>query len=324
MTDISIIVPIYNAEKYLNKCIKSLINQTKENLEFILVNDGSTDSSEEIIKSYKDKRIKYFKNKNQGIGKTRNFGMQKATGKYIMFLDSDDYLATNACEELFSKAEKDNLDLVINNFYRVEEETEKKVEVIIPEFKNTTLKENKSLLLDVNVAPWNKLYKSELLKKNKIQFVEDLKYEDAPFVVEAMDKAKKIGYIKKFLNYYVIHKNSETTVRDEKIFDIIEIVDKIRKYFSKRKEFTETVDKLSVRILTNYTIQQRVQQDKGTGMQFVDKAFQYMKENIPDYKDNKYYKNRGFLRRTIEKSRILTIMYIHMYHKKLNKRIALY
>ena len=77
MIDISIIVPIYNAEKYLNKCIKSLINQTKENLEFILVNDGSTDSSEEIIKNYKDKRIKYFKNKNQGIGKTRNFGMQK-------------------------------------------------------------------------------------------------------------------------------------------------------------------------------------------------------------------------------------------------------
>ncbi len=316
MIDISIIVPIYNAEKYLNKCIKSLINQTKKELEFILVNDGSTDSSEEIIKSYKDKRIKYFKNKNQGIGKTRNFGMKKATGKYIMFLDSDDYLATNACEELFSKAEKDNLDLVINNFYRVEEETEKKVEVIIPEFKNTTLKDNKRLLLDVNLAPWNKLYKREFLKKNKIQFVEDLKYEDAPFVVEAMDKAKKIGYIKKFLNYYVIHKNSETTVRDEKIFDIIEIVDKIRKYFSKRKEFTETVDKLSVRILTNYTIQQRVQQDKEVGMQFIDRAFQYMKTNISDYKDNKYYNNRGFLRRTIEKNQFLTKVYCNVYRKK--------
>ena len=316
-TDISIIVPIYNAERYLNRCIKSLINQTKENIEFILVNDGSTDSSEEIIKSYKDKRIKYFKNKNQGIGKTRNFGMQKATGKYIMFLDSDDYLSTNACDELFSKAEKDNLDLVINNFYRVEEETEKKVEVIIPEFKNTTLKDNKRLLLDVNLAPWNKLYKRELLKKNKIQFVEDLKYEDDPFVVEAMDKAKKIGYIKKFLNYYVIHKNSETTVRDEKIFDIIEIVDKMRKYFSKRKEFTETVDKLSVRILTNYTIQQRVQQDKEVGMQFIDRAFQYMKANIPDYKDNKYYENRGFLRRMIEKNQFLTKVYCK--HYKIDK-----
>ena len=72
MKDISIIVPIYNAEKYLNKCLDSLINQTKKELEFILINDGSTDTSEEIIKNYKDNRIKYFKNKNQGIGKTRN------------------------------------------------------------------------------------------------------------------------------------------------------------------------------------------------------------------------------------------------------------
>lgn len=316
MTDISIIVPIYNAEKYLNKCIKSLINQTKENLEFILINDGSTDTSEEIIKSYQDTRIKYFKNKNQGIGKTRNFGIKKSTGKYIMFLDSDDFLATNACEELFKKAEQDKLDLVINNFYRVEEENSKQEEVIISKFKNTTLKENKELLLEINLAPWNKLYKSELLKNNKIKFVEDLKYEDAPFVIEAIDKAKRIGQVNKCLNYYVIHKNSETTIRDERVFDIIEITDRIRKYFFKRKEYTETVDKLSVRILTNYTIQQRVQKDKEVGIKFIDKAFQYMKENIPDYKDNKYYKNRGFLRRTIEKSRILTIMYIHMYHKK--------
>ena len=81
MTDISIVVPIYNAEKYLNKCLDSLINQTKKELEFILINDGSTDNSEKIITSYHDKRIKYFKNKNQGIGKTRNFGIEKATGK---------------------------------------------------------------------------------------------------------------------------------------------------------------------------------------------------------------------------------------------------
>ena len=87
MADISIIVPIYNAEKYLNKCLDSLLNQTKKELEFVLINDGSTDKTDSIIKSYNDKRIKYFKNKNQGIGKTRNFGISKSSGKYIMFLD---------------------------------------------------------------------------------------------------------------------------------------------------------------------------------------------------------------------------------------------
>ena len=316
MTDISIIVPIYNAENYLNKCIKSLINQTKEELEFILVNDGSKDSSEEIIKKYKDKRIKHFKNPNQGIGKTRNFGIEKATGKYIMFLDSDDYLREDACEILFNKAEKDKLDLVITNFYRIEEETENRQEIVIPKFPNTTLKENKDLLLKVNLAPWNKLYKTDLLKKNKIKFVEDLKYEDAPFVIEAMDKAKKIGQVQDCLNYYIIHKNSETTIRDKRVFDIIKIVDKIRTYFSQKKEFTETVNKLSVKILTNYTIQQRVQLDKEVGMRFIDRAFEYMKENIPDYKDNKYYEGRGFLRRSIEKNQFLTKLYCKNYRKK--------
>ena len=316
MTDISIIVPIYNAEKYLKTCVDSLINQTKKELEFILVNDGSTDASEKIIKSYSDKRIKYYKNKNQGIGKTRNFGINKAKGKYIMFLDSDDYLDINACKELFKKAEEENLDLVINNFYRVDEVTKTQEEVIIEPFKNTTLKDNKELLLNINLAPWNKLYKTTLLKDNNIKFVEDLKYEDAPFVIETIDKAKKIGHINKFLNYYVIHKNSETTVRDDRIYDIIEIVDKIRNYFSKRKEFTEIVDKLSVRILTNYTIQQRVQEKEETANNFINLAFRYMKENIPDYKNNKYYKGRGLLRRTIEKNKFLTKIYCQLYRKK--------
>lgn len=317
MTDISVIVPIYNAEKYLNKCIDSLINQTKKELEFILINDGSTDRSEEIIKGYKDKRIKYFKNKNQGIGKTRNFGIEKASGKCLMFLDSDDYLAEDACEVMYEKMEKEKLDLVICNFYQVT--GNHKEEVRIKEFDNTSLKENKELLLEVNLSPWNKLYKSELIKKNNIKFIEDLKYEDAPFVVEAMDKAKEIGQIKSPLNYYVVHKNSETTVRDEKIFDIIKIMDKIRKYFAKKKEFTETMDKLTVRVLTNYTIQQRVQKETKTGKEFINQAFSYMKKNIPDYKNNKYYEKRGFLRRTIEKSKQLTIWYCNFY-KMIHRR----
>ena len=316
MTDISIIVPIYNAEKYLSKCINSLINQTKKEIEIILINDGSTDRSEEIINNYRDERIKYFKNENQGIGKTRNFGIEKATGKYLMFVDSDDYLKEDACEILFKKAEKEKLDLVICNYYKVDEETDKKEIIEIKEFKNTKLKDNKELLLNVNLAPWNKLYKRDLIKKNKIKFVENLKYEDAPFVVETMDKAKRIGQVTEALNYYVIHKNSETTIRDRKVFDIIKIVDIIRKYFSNRKDFIEIINKLSVRILTNYTIQQRMQQDKKIAKEFINQTFQYMQENIPDYKDNKYYENRGFLRRTIEKNKLITDLYVKLYKEE--------
>ncbi len=310
MPDISIIVPIYNAEKYLDKCLDSLVNQTKKELEFILVNDGSTDNSEKIIKKCTDKRIKYFKNKNQGIGKTRNFGIEKATGEYLMFLDSDDYLSTDACEKLYKKATKEKLDMVVFDFYRVEKK--ELAPVIIPDFVNSSLKENNNLLLDINLGPCNKLYKREVITNNNIKFQENLKYEDTTFVVETIYNSKKIGKLNEFLHYYVIHNQSETTVRDERVFDIIKIVDIVRKYL-KGKNLDEVVDKLTVRILTNYTIQQRNQIDKKVGMKFINEAFAYLKKEVPDYKNNKYYENRGFLRKSIEKSQLLSRLYCKLY-----------
>lgn len=309
--DISIIVPIYNAEKYLNKCIDSLVNQTKKELEILLINDGSTDRSEEIINSYQDSRIKYYKNKNQGIGKTRNFGIEKSTGKYIMFIDSDDYLDEKACEILYNKAENDKLEIVLCDFYKLYD-SGKLEEVKQPSFKNSSLKDNPKILNE-NLSPWAKIYKRELIIKNDIKFIENLKYEDAPFVSIALDKARKIGKVDQCLNYYLVHENSETTIRDEKVFDILEIVNIIRKYFKNKNYIKETLDKLTVRIITNYTIQQRMQKDKKIGMKFIDEAFIYLKKEIPDYKNNKYYQDRGILRRTIEKSKLLTKVYCILY-----------
>lgn len=310
-TDISIIVPIYNAEKYLNKCIDSLVNQTKKEIEIILINDGSTDNSERIIKEYKDKRIKYFKNKNQGIGKTRNFGIEKAEGKYIMFLDSDDYLDKAACEKMYNKAENDNLDIVMCDFYK-EYDNGNIEEIRTITFKNSSLKDNPDIITEY-LSPWAKIYSSEMIKKNNIKFVENLKYEDAPFVIETLCCAKKIGKVDECLNYYLIHSNSETTVIDKKCFDILKIIDIIRKYTNNKEYLKEKIDKLTVRIITNYTIQQRMQKDKKVAMEFIDKAFDYLKKEVPDFKNNKYYENRGILRRTIEKNKILTKIYCKLY-----------
>ena len=311
MADISIIVPAYNAEKYIKKCLDSLISQTKKELEFIIVNDGSTDKTEEIVKSYKDKRIKYFKNKNQGIGKTRNFGISKAKGKYIMFLDSDDSLEKTACETLFSKAEKDKLDIVICDFYK-ELEDGTIEEVKNPDFENSSLEENPEIISE-NLCPWAKIYKRDLIVENNIKFVEDLKYEDAPFVIECLDKAKKIGKVNECLNYYLIHSNSETTIRDRRCFDILKIIDIIRKYIKKKTYLKDKIDRLTVRIITNYTIQQRMQENKNIGKEFIDEAFAYLEREVPDYKNSKYYEKRGLLRSTIEKSKPLTKAYCSFY-----------
>lgn len=307
MIDISIIVPIYNASKYLEKCLDSLINQTKKELEFILINDGSTDNSEEIIKKYKDKRIKYFKNENRGIGKTRNFGIEKSSGKYLMFLDSDDYLETNACEVLYEKVEKESLDLLVFDYYRVEKTSTE--EVKIPSFKTSNIKENKDLLLNINLGPCNKIYKSDLIKNNNIKFDEKLKYEDTLFVIKTIYNAKKVAKLDQVLHYYVIHEKSQTTVRDERVFDILKMIDKIRMYLKSDKEVKETVDKLTIKILTNYTIQQRYQSDKKLAMKFIDEVFKYLEKEIPDYKNNKYYENRG-IKKIIEKNQFLTKAYV--------------
>ena len=116
MKKVSIIVPIYNAEEYLPKCIDSLINQTYQNIEIILLNDGSTDNTQNIIASYKDKRIIAINKKNTGIADTRNEGIKKSTGEYIMFVDSDDYLELNSIELLIKKLEKDKSDIVMFNY----------------------------------------------------------------------------------------------------------------------------------------------------------------------------------------------------------------
>ena len=309
--DVSIIIPIYNASKYLKRCLDSIINQTKTELEIILINDGSTDNSEEIIKEYKDKRIRYFKNKNQGIGKTRNFGIAKATGKYIMFLDSDDFLDKHACKTLFDKAFSNSLDMVICDFY-IKKGQELEKESLL-DFKPTTLKSMPILAYEVNLAPWNKLYKTDFLKENNIKFIENLKYEDAPFVLEAMDKANKIGKVNKYLNYYVINEKSETTIRDARVFDIIKIIEIIRRYFSDKKYMQDIIDKLTVRILMNYNIQECYQSDKKIAMKFISDSFDYLKLNVPNYKKSSYFKERGVARSIIEKHEFITKLYCLLY-----------
>ena len=312
MVDISIIVPIYNASKYLNKCLDSLVNQTKKELEFILVNDGSTDDSDSIIKNYSDNRIKYFKRSNHGIGKTRNFGINKSTGKYIMFLDSDDYLDLEACELLYKKIEKDNSDLVVFDFYRVSDSLEP---VIIRNFKGTNLRENPNLLLEINLGIANKIFRLNIIKENNIKFIEDLKYEDAPFVVEYFKYARKISKLDAKLHYYVIHDNSETTIRDDKMFDIIKIVDIIRSYFKNYDWSRDVVDTLTIKILVNYNIQQRYIKNKNIRNKFIDESFSYLERNIPNYRQNSYFKERNMLKSIIEKSKVLSKLYCDIYRR---------
>ena len=311
MAKVSIIVPIYNSSKYLNKCIDSLLNQTLKDIEIILLNDGSTDKSEDIIKEYQDKRIKYIKKDNTGIGKTRNMGLDIATGEYIMFIDSDDYIALDCAYKMYNKAEKDKCDIVISDYF---EDHDGKIEVIkYPSFNDSSLKDNPSILNKVNLGPCNKIYKSSLLKK--IRFEENLKYEDAPFVVRALVNANKIGKIDEALSYYVIHSNSETTIRDKRIFDILDIskiiIDIVKPYHYLDKELTNLV----VLILADYTIQQRYIKNGKLRNKFIDEAFDILNDLDNKWTKCDYLKTFKWYERIIKTNKQLTKIYCMIYQK---------
>ena len=315
--DISIVVPIYNTGKYLKKCIDSLLNQTKKEIEIILINDGSTDNSEDIVKEYNDERIVYFKNKNQGIGKTRNFGIRKSRGDFLMFIDSDDYIREDCCEIMYKDAIKNKSDIVVSDFYK---DYYGRYETIkIDSFSPSSLEDNKNLFLIINPGPCNKIYKRELIINNKIIFDEEHKYEDSPFVMNAIAKAKIISKVDEPLSYYCIHRGSETTVRDERVFDLLYIIDKIRKDLKGLDYLKENLDIFTVDLITNYTIQQRAQKDKKIAMKFIDEAFKYLKKEVPDYKDKKYYKNKKSIRRLVESNKRITKIYCRFARYKYEK-----
>lgn len=198
---ISIIVPIYNVEKYIEKAIESIINQTYKNLEIILINDESKDKSIEICKKYikQDKRIKVINQKNKGLSGARNTGLENATGEYIMFIDPDDTYELDACENLYNEIENTDADYVIANYRNMDEDDTK--------WENPAFDINKYNKMEVSIdeptkcfyvmnsGVWNKIFKKKFLDEIKVKFVEKTPAEDAIFTTYCFIKAQKVYYI---------------------------------------------------------------------------------------------------------------------------------
>lgn len=194
---ISVIIPVYNVEDYLHVCLNSILKQSYEDFEIICIDDASTDSSLEILEYFtkKDSRVKILKNdSNRGPGFSRNRGLDEAKGKYISFLDGDDWFSQDAFEILVEKAEKDNLDLLLfKNIVYYEETREFGMEAyydmeFMNEFENKIFNHwdlDKTKLFVMSNAPWNKFYLKSFLDENNIRFPnENLIHEDNPFFIK--------------------------------------------------------------------------------------------------------------------------------------------
>ena len=236
MPKISVIVPVYNVEKYIAKCLKSLTLQTLQGIEIIIVNDGSLDRSIDIIEKYVKEnptKIKYYEKKNGGLSTARNYGLEYATGEYIAFLDSDDYVEINMYEEMYNLAKKENADMVECDFIW-EWEYGKKVYDKRKEYKT-----KEDMMKKPRVVAWNKIYKREILNKNKIRFPEGLIYEDMEFFYKLLPHLNKISYINKYFVHYIQRKDSISNKQTKKIEDIFKILDNIFDYYKEQNLYNQ-------------------------------------------------------------------------------------
>lgn len=196
---VSIIVPVYNVEKYLTQCMESLVNQTLKDIEIIVVNDGSPDNSIKILEKYEKKypdKVKVFTTENRGVSHARNYGLDRAEGEYIMFVDSDDFIELEMAEKLYTKAITDHNDLVMcarYNVYEVEgkRDLRRKVMNIFSMNQNFKMSERKFELVHASPFPWDKLFKRTLLEG--IRFPEGIRFEDLVVAFEAAVMAESIG-----------------------------------------------------------------------------------------------------------------------------------
>ncbi len=213
MVKVSIILPIYNVERYLPKCLDSLTAQTLEDIEIICVNDGSTDNTLQILQQYaaKDKRIKIINQANAGPGVARNNGIAAAKGEYIAFVDPDDWVEIEAYEELYQIIKKENADMAEFAF-AVHEEKDGKVKIKDKLYKDliVDVKKYPQFLFGNDIAVWNKLFNAEFIRKNKISFSAGYCAEDMIFTVSTRATAAKIIYIDK-VYYHYLHRKSSIT-----------------------------------------------------------------------------------------------------------------
>ena len=323
MKKVSIIVPVYNAEQYLEKCLDSLVNQTLgKEIEIIIVNDGSTDKSKQIVESYQKNYpdiIKAFTVENGGPAKARIFALKHATGEYIGFVDSDDYVVTDMFEKLYEMAKQEDADISTCGFYRFDNEKFVERETAIRECYGHDVYEYPSIFFNSLPYIWNKIFKRELIEKNNLTFHAELTiFEDLIFTYSSFIHANKITRIPQPLYYYRVDRDDSlsNTFRKER-FDFFPAMDILIKYFKDNGVFEYFDDYLLFIILKHvFVILEKDNKLSEIGLKnkFLNKSFKYLTKNFPFWKEYRYYYKRFKKHRSLYKSK--TYWRIRMFLKK--------
>ena len=302
---LSIIVPVYGVEKYIDKCLDSLVKQSLKEIEIIVVNDGTKDNSQKIIDKYVKKypdKIKSYIKENGGQGSARNYGLKKTTGEYIGYVDSDDFVEKDMYKKLYNKAKENNYDIVVCGNYNVSEDYQNKnIDAFINNY-NTDL-EN---IFFGKMAVWNKIYKRDILIKNKLEFKEKVWFEDLAFTLKAIMNSNTFAFIDEPLYDYLIREGS--TMNNSNVQRNLEILDAFNDILSyiqhnKKEEYFNKIEFLAIDHIYISAIVRvlKADSDKNIKKETIEKLINYMNKNFPNYKSNKYINTLSKNRKIIYK-----------------------
>lgn len=310
MAKVSIVVPIYNVEKYLHRNLTSLMNQTYRDIEVLCVNDGSTDNSGALIDEFveKDSRFSRLNKKNGGLSDARNHGMKFATGEYIMFIDSDDFVSEKMVESCLGRMEKDNLDMVVFDYDQYFDETNTSETIRMPfsDEKVYCLDNCSELVAYCNNAAWNKMYRFELFKNHEIEYPFGYRHQDLGTTFRLLTFCKRIGFIHESLYFYLADRpNNISQMIDKKLYHIIDMCTINIDFYKEKGLFEKYKDELQYLCMINFMVALRKAMrltDKEFVFAFVDQVFdvmehhfgslQWKKYSPADTKSDKIYLNR--------------------------------
>lgn len=289
MVNVSIIVPVYNTEKYLKKCLDSLVNQTLSNIEILVVNDGSNDNSQKIINEYAEKYsfVRSLIKANGGLSDARNYAIPYATGEYIGFVDSDDYVEPDMYQKMYSKAKQKNLDLIECNF--IWEYDDKIKYDIGNKYTNTD-----DFFLLGRVMVCNKLFKLSLVKDNNIKFPVGLRYEDIEFFYKLVPYFDKTDLLDNNFYHYMQRENSIINEQNEKTGDIFIILNNLITFYKNNnlyEKYKENIEYLYIRILMGSSFLRMVKiTDNDCRKNLLNKSYIELNKKFPNWKKNRLLK----------------------------------
>ena len=304
---LSIVALVYNLEKYLPRCLDALVNQILQEIEILCVNDGSTDSAPQIIEEYAKKypeKIKVFHKENGGEFTTRNYGLERAQGEYVTFVDTDDYVEETWAEKLYNAAKESDADIAVCGFERIDLKTNKVVGKDMTKYGRTTkmVRPDDDFVLYINPAPWNKIYRRELIKE--FRFLPFRGFNDTLFLITTYTKVKKIAFIPDVLYHYYLRYDSQIhTVNIQDVNNLKKYLLEVKQVYKEKQKYEEMkyiLDMMAF-IHLGISVMYRLSYDKTISIKKeIKETLKYLDREFPTWRKSPFLKLNYCIKRGIK------------------------